>query len=207
MSIMLIALLGIGGFLFWQGKINFGAVQTEGRHVKAAGAILMLPAAGFVLLSFILNILFRNSTTSAQFGTALLSISQLVMMVIAVILAYILIADPPNAPTLPGILGQIQSERRGKPSQPPSSSSSRPKQQQQQRPAQRHPLESFMPARTQPIKVANVMSVKEAAAYLGVTPEDIMRLIDDGKLAAARDSGGFRIARSVLDDLRNEKVV
>jgi excisionase family DNA binding protein len=208
MSIMLIALLGIGGFLFWQGKINFGAVQTEGRHVKAAGAILMLPAAGFVLLSFMLSILFRNSTSSSQLATGLLSISQLVMMVIAVILAYILIADPPNAPNLPGILGQIQNERRGKPSQPPSSStSSRPKQQQQQRPAQRHPLESFMPVRTQPIKVANVMSVKEAAAYLGVTPEDIMRLIDEGKLAAARDSGGFRIARSVLDDLRNEKVV
>lgn len=207
MSIMIIALLGVGGFLFWQGKINIGAVQTEGRHVKAAGAILMLPAAGFVLLSFILSILFRNNT-STQFATALLSISQLVMMVVAVILAYILIADPPNAPTLPGILGQIQNERRGKPSQPPSSSSSsRPKQQQQQRPAQRHPLESFMPVRTQPIKVANVMSVKEAAVYLGITPEDIMQLIDDGKLAAARDSGGFRIARSVLDDLRNEKVV
>ncbi len=207
MSIMLIALLAVGGFLFWQGKINIGTVQTEGRHVKAAGAILMLPAAGFVLLNFILSILFRNGTTSAQFATALLSISQLVMMVVAVILAYILIADPPNAPNLPGILGQIQNERRGKPAQPPSSSSSSRPKQQQQRPAQRHPLESFMPVRSQPIKVANVLSVKEAAVYLGVTPEDILRLIDDGKLAAARDSGGFRIARSVLDDLRNEKVV
>jgi hypothetical protein len=30
MSIMLVALLVIGGFLFWQGKFNFGSIQTEG---------------------------------------------------------------------------------------------------------------------------------------------------------------------------------
>ncbi len=203
-SIMLIALLAIGAFLFWQGKINFNAIQTEGRHVKAAGAVLMLPAAGFVLLSFVFSILLRNNSGSSQFASALLNVFQLVMMIIAVVVAYILIADPPNAPNLPGILGQIQNERRGKPSQPPSSSSPKPKQPQlPQRPAQRHPLESFMPARSQPIKVANVMSIKEAAAYMGMKPEDIMGLIDAGKLPAARDSSGFRIARSVLDELKN----
>ncbi|MBI1282406.1 MAG: helix-turn-helix domain-containing protein [Anaerolineaceae bacterium] len=197
MSIMIVALLGIGAFLFWQGKVNFGSVQTEGRHVKAAGAVLMLPAAGFVLLSFIFSVLFRSSSSSSQFVSALLNFFQLVMMVIAVVVAYILIADPPNAPHLPGILGQIQNERRNKPSQPPSS-----KPKQQQRPAPRHPLESFIPTRSQPIKVSNVMSVTEAAAYMGVHPDEIMRLIDAGKLPAARDSGGFRIARSVLDELK-----
>ena len=45
MSIMLIALLCIGGFFFWQGKFNFGSIQTEGRHVKAAGVILGLVQA------------------------------------------------------------------------------------------------------------------------------------------------------------------
>ncbi len=202
MSIMIVALLAIGAFLFWQGKINFNAIQTEGRHVKAAGAVLMLPTAGFVLLSFVFSILFRNSSSSSQFASALLNFFQLVMMILAVVVAYILIADPPNAPNLPGILGQIQTERRGKPSQPPSSPSSKPKQTQQ-RPAPRHPLESFMPARSQPIKIANVMSIKEAAAYMGMQPEDIMGLIDAGKLPAARDSSGFRIARSVLDELKN----
>lgn len=195
MSIMLIVLLAVGIVLFWMAKINFGPIQTEGRHVKAAGVVLMLPAAGFALLSFVISILFGRN--SSQFIVALLSIFQLVMMIIAVVVAYILIADPPNAPHLPGILGQIQNERRGKPSQPPPSSSSK-----QQRPAQRHPLESFMPTRPQPIKVASVLSVKEAAAYMGVTPEEILRLIDAGKLSAARDSTGFRIARSVLDELK-----
>jgi len=203
MSIMLVALLAVGMLLFWQGKFYFGSIQTEGRHVKAAGAVLMLPAAGYVLLSFTFSILFRSSSSSSQFIPALLSILQLVMMIIAVVLAYILIADPPNAPNLPGILGQIQNERRGKPSQPPSSSNSKPKSSQQQS-AQRHPLESFMPVRSQPIKVANVLSIKEAAVYLGVSPDEIMQLIDAGKLPAARDSSGFRIARSVLDELKTQ---
>ena len=200
MSIMLFALVLIGAFLFWQGKFNFGSIQTEGRHVKAAGAVLMLPAAGYVLLSFTLAIVFGDKSSQSQL--AILSLLQLVMMIVAVVVAYILIADPPNAPHLPGILGEIQNERHGKPSQPPSSDS-QPKSQQQQRPAQRHPLESFMPMRSQPIKVANVLSVKEAAAYMGMNPDEIMGLIDAGKLPAARDSSGFRIARSVLDELKN----
>lgn len=204
MSIMLVALLVIGGFLFWQGKFNFGSIQTEGRHVKAAGAILMLPAAGYVLLNFALKIVF-GSQNSSQSDEALLSILQLVMMITGVIVAYILIADPPNAPRLPGILGEIQNERRGKPSQPPPTSSERPKQQQ--RPVQRHPLDRFMPTSSQPVKISNVLSVKEAAAYLGVTPEEILGLIDAGKLPAARDSGGYRIARSVLDELKDTTAV
>jgi len=59
----------------------------------------------------------------------------------------------------------------------------------------------------QQIKVANVLSVKEAAAYMGMKPEDILGLIDAGKLPAARDSGGYRIARSVLDELKNPTTV
>lgn len=197
MSMMLIVLLAVGMVLFWQGKINFGSIQTEGRHVKAAGAVLMLPAAGFALLSFLLSILFGGSISS-QVASALLQILQLVMMIIAVVVAYILIAEPPNAPRLPGILGQIQDERRGKPSQPPPSASPKPKQ-----PQQRHPLENFMPPKAQPINLARVLSVSEAAAYMGVKPDEIMRLIDAGQLPAARDSSGFRIARSVLDELKN----
>jgi len=159
----------------------------------------MLPAAGYVLLSFALSILFGNNSSQS---VALLSILQLVMMIVAVVVAYILIADPPNAPHLPGILGEIQNERHGKSAPPPSSSSSdRPKQQQ--RPVQRHPLERFIPTSGQPIKVANVLSVKEAAVYMGMNPDEIMALIDAGKLPAARDSSGFRIARSVLDELKN----
>ena len=203
MSIMLVALLILGAFLFWQGKITFGPVQTEGRHVKAAGVLLMLPAASFLLLSIVMGMLFGVKSNSIQFVIAFLAVFQLVMMVLCTVLAYILIVDPPNAPQLPGILGDIQRERRGGKSAPPSSSSSRPKQptQEQQRPSrQRHPLERYMPQ--EPLKLPNVMTVKEAAVYMGVTQDEIMRLIDAGKLPAARDNAGFRIARSVLDELK-----
>ena len=64
-----------------------------------------------------------------------------------------------------------------------------------------------MPTSSQPVKISNVLSVKEAAAYLGVTPEEILGLIDAGKLPAARDSGGYRIARSVLDELKDTTAV
>ena len=63
MNIMLFALVLIGAFLFWQGKFNFGSIQTEGRHVKAAGAVLMLPAASYVLLSFALTIVFGSNSS------------------------------------------------------------------------------------------------------------------------------------------------
>ncbi len=207
MNIMLVALLILGGFLFWQGKITFGPVQTEGRHVKAAGVVLMLPAASFLLLSIIMGMIFGVNANSIQFILAFLAIFQLVMMVLAVVLAYILVVDPPNAPQLPGILGDIQRERRGKSAAPPSSSSSsRPKQPPPPQPAaQRHPLERFTPQ--QPVKLPNVMTVKEAAAYMGVSQDAILRLIDDGKLPAARDNAGFLIARSVLDELKNPSMI
>ncbi len=48
--------------------------------------------------------------------------------------------------------------------------------------------------------IPNVMTVAEAAAYLRVTESDIMQLIDEGKLPAARIGSSFRIARSAVDD-------
>jgi len=200
---MLVALLILGAFLFWQGKLTFGPVQTEGRHVKAAGVVLMLPAASFLLLSIIMGMIFGVRSNSIGFILGFLAIFQLVMMVLSTVLAYILIVDPPNAPQLPGILGEIQRERRGGKSAPPSSSSRpKPPTQQEQRPSrQRHPLERHMPQ--QPVKLPNIMTVKEAAIYMGVTQDEIFRLIDEGKLPAARDNAGYRIARSVLDELKS----
>lgn len=64
----------------------------------------MLRAAGYVL-NFALKIVF-GSQNSSQSDEALLSILQLVMMITCVIVAYILIADPPNAPTLTRYFGR-----------------------------------------------------------------------------------------------------
>lgn len=49
-------------------------------------------------------------------------------------------------------------------------------------------------------EVPSVMTVGEAALYLRVAEADVMKLIEDGKLPAARIGGSYRIARIAIDD-------
>lgn len=73
-------------------------------------------------------------------------------------------------------------------------------------PPREHPLGALnnpfqaAPAK-QPTAPPAIMTIAEAAAYIHVTPAEIDQMIDQGKLPAARSPGGFRIARSALDDL------
>ncbi len=104
---MALILLLIGVVLLVVGRFSFGAFRTEGKHVRAAGVVLMLPEAVFVVI---------GSLVLALFGTnvllfSLLYLVQLLGMIAAVNIAYILIAGPPNAPRLPGLLGEIQAEQ------------------------------------------------------------------------------------------------
>lgn len=46
----------------------------------------------------------------------------------------------------------------------------------------------------------SVMTLTEAAAYLRASEQDVLDLIDDGKLPAARVGGAYRIARRAIDD-------
>jgi excisionase family DNA binding protein len=48
--------------------------------------------------------------------------------------------------------------------------------------------------------VPNILTVPEAAAYLRVSEGEVIRLIDDGKLAAARIGDSYRIARIAIED-------
>jgi excisionase family DNA binding protein len=45
-----------------------------------------------------------------------------------------------------------------------------------------------------------ILTVPEAAQYLSVTTEEIMRLIETGQIPAGRFGNDFRIARDVLDE-------
>jgi excisionase family DNA binding protein len=47
----------------------------------------------------------------------------------------------------------------------------------------------------------SILTVAEAARYLRVSEAEILQLIDDGRIAAARIGGDYRIARVVLDEL------
>lgn len=70
-----------------------------------------------------------------------------------------------------------------------------------------HPLGGygvFSPAPPPPSAAPkSIMTVAEAAAYIGQTPADVEMLIDQNRLPAAKGNGGYRIARSALDDFLN----
>lgn len=56
------------------------------------------------------------------------------------------------------------------------------------------------PMRTVPQQVPDIMTVAEAAAYMRVSETDVLNLIDEGKLGAAKIGSTYRIARIAIDD-------
>jgi excisionase family DNA binding protein len=49
-------------------------------------------------------------------------------------------------------------------------------------------------------RAPDIMTVAEAAAYMRITERDVMGLIDQGKLGAARIGDSYRIARIAIED-------
>jgi excisionase family DNA binding protein len=49
-------------------------------------------------------------------------------------------------------------------------------------------------------RIPDIMTVAEAAAYMRVTEADVISLIDQGKLGAARIGDSYRIARIAIED-------
>lgn len=182
-----VVLFLIGVVMFATGRFRLASLQTAGRHVRAAGVILMMPGTVNFLLGIVLVVIYGADFDAIFAAFDQIAPLMLVGLIIAVVLAYIMIADPPGVPRLPGVLGRIQSERRaGQPSAGPTRTS-RPE------PVMNHPPRTF----------GNVLSVTEAAEYLKVPPEQISQWIELGKLPAARDTSGYRIARSRLDELNS----
>ncbi len=64
-----------------------------------------------------------------------------------------------------------------------------------------HPLQPPKPQQPVPmVRVPDIMTVAEAAAYMRVSETELLSLIDQGKLGAARIGGSYRIARIAIDD-------
>jgi excisionase family DNA binding protein len=110
-----------------------------------------------------------------------LSTIELGALVIALLIVGYLILSRPEAPNAP----------------PPGSMTYNPP------PAHNTPSDLYpfagVPVQAPP-PAPSVMTVEEAATYLRVAPDAVQRLIDEGKIAAARTASGFRIAKRVLDD-------
>lgn len=178
---MAIMLFVVGVFLYFTRRFSFGSLRTEGRHVRAAGLVLMSPVIFTFFLSLFAGMIFGGSLETLVLLFNVLALVELAMLFGSAFVAYLLIANPPNAPRLPGILGDIQQERQGE--QPPAAA------------------EAPAPPRPAPESFPTILTVAQAARYLDVSEADILTLIDDGKLAAARINYTYRIARSNLDEL------
>lgn len=190
---MTLILCAIGAYLYFTSRFSFGSVRTQGRHVKAAGAVLMMPAVTSIILGAMLGILFAGNPNMLLSLISLLSFVELALLLLSSVIAYILIANPANAPRLPGILGQIQDERREHGDQPVRN-----------RTVTIYPRGTTAPApmQAQQKEFGRVLSTREAAEYMNVSEAEILSWIDSGKLAAARINYMYRIARSNLDELR-----
>lgn len=212
---MSLVLLAVGAVLALLGKIHFGDFHVEGRHVRAAGVVLMLPGAGAFLLMILLAFLFGR--TDALYPLlALVYALELLAMIVAVGIAYLLLLNPPNAPKLPGILGEIQAEAQDAAHKAAENGSTKaPSQRQTPRhPSRMHPLQrgaalvsSAAVAPAKPLDRAaypKIVNLTQAAQYLNTTEEQVRALIDASKLPAVRSGGGYVIAKSVLDELLAE---
>ncbi|HEX2907539.1 MAG TPA: helix-turn-helix domain-containing protein [Phototrophicaceae bacterium] len=188
---MSIVLFLIGVVLFYTSKFSFGGLKTQGRHVKAAGLVLMSPAAFTFLLSLFAVPLFVRSDELLGVLLNVMALVEISLVILSMMITYILIANPRNAPQLPGILGLIQRERQNE------SASTSPAA-----PGRR--VATPPPVRT-PEPFPSIMTVAQAAIYLNMAEAEILTLIEGNKLAAARINYTYRIAKSVLDDLRQSQ--
>lgn len=192
---MALIMFVVGAYLYYSSRFSFGSVRTQGRHVRAAGLVLMFPAGFTFLFSLFAGLVFGSSLEALVLIFNIMALFELVSMVVAGVVAYILIANPANAPRLPGFLGDIQRERQeGAPQQPAA------------RAAPRVTIERAQPAAPQPRTPApeqfpSILTVAQAARYLQVSEADVVDLIESGKLAAARINYNYRIAKSNLDEL------
>ncbi|MGQ9908149.1 MAG: helix-turn-helix domain-containing protein [Candidatus Flexifilum sp.] len=192
--------------------------------VGVIAALVFLPAAmGTTTVSPDGDVLFDNAALESTINT-LLVISLITFILVGAAVAYIILNIPPDgAPARPTSQRTTSSmwsaqpaarpedpreadeaERSAEPSQP-----ARP-----QRPQIRHPLEGggfysvtrpvARPAASRPAPGApkSIMTVAEAAAYLNLTEAEVEALINEGKLAAVKGSGGYRIARLAADDYK-----
>lgn len=174
---MSLILFMIGIVLYFTRRVSLGGIRAEGRQVRAAGLVLMSPTIISFVISLFAGMIFAGNLNAVVAVIPVLTFIETTLMIAAVMVAYILIAAPAGAPRLPGVLGRIQSENQ--PLQP-------------------------IPARV-PEQLPSIMNVSEAARYLQVSEADVLALIEDGKLAAARINYSYRIARRSLDELREAR--
>lgn len=176
------------------GRIRFGGFARSGQEVRAAGVLLMLPFAASLLFSGLFWTISGNwSVESRNSFIQLLGWMQVFIQVLAIFCAWWMMRKSQQSdanqhnPMAAGLLQQWMNRNVSVKRATPSPSSSRE------------------PAPPHPSSFPSVMNTRQAAAYLQVPEQTILDLITNGELIAARINHRYTIARSVLDEYRNNQ--
>ena len=182
-------LLFIAGLaLLVMGKVSVGNIEAEGPKVRAAGFMLAMPMLVVIVISTMFNFIFgNNGDGTSPNGTLFLLLIEVTSWVVCIGVAYTLIREEAGGSlfTPPTI------------NLPPKDDEQTNSQQQQTPVAQPEPKPTPSQQRG---NFPSVMSLRQAASYLNITEQDVLKLIEDGKLTAARINYRYQISRSVLDD-------
>ena len=192
---MALILLMIGVVLIARQRVDYGSFRTAGRHVRAAGVLLTLPALMSLLLNgFFVPLAFGSNESAVSFAQGVVGLLEFLGMVLVAVLAWMLLGDSPNLPRLPGLLGELQDEARAQ------RSSGGPAASERTGGINLPGLSLRQGSRRETFP--SVMSLSEAALYMEVSEDDILQWIEEGRLTASRENYHYRIARSQLDELQ-----
>ncbi len=183
----------MGLFLLFKGDFRISNRWIPAQQGRTIGLILMAPfviglCAGALLLPSVTDLAERTNDTDALMSSP--QVTQIILiefgaLIIALGLAiYAILSVPPSE--------GVQTPRSSW-----QQSGSHPLEAEQKRASP-----SVPPTRPAPTAPPDIMTVEQAAAYLGVTPEKILTLIETSQLGAVRAGGSYLIARSAVDDYR-----
>lgn len=174
MLICEVILIVLGGYMLLSGRIDVGGVHASGRNVRLAGAVLMAPLAFGAVSAPLFWTISGGRITTDLLLTA--ACVELLVVLGAVSIASQLVRQ-----------AHIEGGGADTLAQPSF-----------------FPRAHASPASHASQNVPTIMTVSEAAAYLRVSEQDVLDLIERGKLPAARVGSEYRIARRAVDDYLSE---
>lgn len=178
MSIVSLILFVIGlGFLL-MGRIKVADIDAEGSPVRVAGFVLMMPLIVVFVFGIIIGALTGGDTDSTRRALNFLYMFEVIGWMVAVAVAYYLIAQKSGVTVDVSNLKIEDLTNINKL-------------------RQANPLHKT----TAP----SVMTLTQAARYLGMSESDLMQAIRDGRISASKTNQGYSIARFVLDEYRDNQ--
>jgi excisionase family DNA binding protein len=181
----------VGLFLLFKGDFRISNRSIPPQQGRTIGLILMAPfviglCAGAILLPSVIDAAERTADMDALMSSPQvmqIALIEFGALIIALGLAvYAVLSVPPSD----GVR------------MPPRSMGTHPLEME--------PTDLFAPPRPSPTaQPPHIMTVEQAASYLGMTPEEIIALIETSQLGAVRSGGSYLIARSALDDYRSRR--